>query len=107
MTWLLWSIAFLFTPPGLLVCYIGYIQYERGPKWVAFKLFGILGYLPDVFYNFVLCLLMGRLPTKPTITVELPTLAQLPGLRGEVAIALANFLNWIAPSGQHVQLNPR
>ena len=108
MIWLLWSVAFLFTPPGLLVCYIGYIQYERGPKWVAFKLFGILGYLPDVFYNYVLCFLMtGKLPAKRTISTELPILAQLPGLRGEVAIALANFLNWIAPSGRHVQLNTR
>lgn len=100
MTWL----AFWLSPMGLFVLYVLYIQYERGGAWIVFKLFGIPGYPLDVFYNVVLCLLMGRLPTKLTITVELPALAKLGGLRGEFAIALANFLNWFAPSGKHVQL---
>ena len=92
------------SPLGLLALYVLYIQYERGGAWIVFKLFGIPGYPLDVFYNVVLCLLMGRLPMKLTITVELPALAKLGGLRGEFAIALANFLNWFAPSGKHVQL---
>lgn len=103
MTWL----AFWLSPMGLFVLYVLYIQHERGGVWIVFKLFGIPGYPLDVFYNCVLCFCMFRLPTKLTITVELPILAQVPGWRGEVAIALANFLNWIAPSGRHVQLNHR
>lgn len=92
------------SPLGLLALYVLYIQYERGGAWIVFKLFGIPGYPLDVFYNVVMCFCMGRLPTKLTITVELPVLAKLGGLRGEFAIALANFLNWFAPSGQHVNL---
>lgn len=95
------------SPLGLFLLYVLYVQYERGGAWIVFKLFGIPGYPLDVFYNVVLCLLMGRLPTKLTITVELPILAQVPGWRGEVAIALANLLNRLAPSGRHVQLNHR
>ena len=107
MTWLQ-ALAAWFSPLGLFACYVVYIQYERGPNWAVFKLAGLLGYLPDVLWNVILCLcLTGKLPQKRTITVELPRLAKLPGLRGEFAIALANFLNWFAPSGQHVQLNPR
>lgn len=100
MTWL----AFWLSPMGLFVLYVLYIQHERGGVWIVFKLFGIPGYPLDVFYNVVMCFCMGRLPTKLTITVELPALAKLGGLRGEFAIALANFLNWFAPSGKHVQL---
>lgn len=96
-----------FSPTTLFICYLGFVQSERGPKWAVFKVFGLIGYLPDVAWNCLMCMCMGRLPTKPTITVELPILAQLPGLRGEVAIALANLLNRLAPSGRHVQLNHR
>lgn len=99
--------ALAVSPLGLLALYVLYIQYERGGAWIVFKLFGIPGYPLDVFYNVVLCFCMGRLPTKLTITVELPILAQVPGWRGEVAIALANLLNRLAPSGRHVQLNHR
>lgn len=100
MTWL----AFWLSPMGLFVLYVLYIQHERGGVWVAFKLFGIPGYPLDVFYNLLLCAVFGRLPQKYTISVELPILAQIPGWRGDFAIALANFLNWFAPSGAHVRL---
>ena len=95
------------SPLGLLALYVLYIQYERGGAWIVFKLFGIPGYPLDVFYNLLLCAVFGRLPQKYTISVELPILAQIPGWRGEFAIALANLLNWFAPSGQHVKLNSR
>lgn len=95
------------SPLGLLALYVLYIQYERGGAWIVFKLFGIPGYPLDVFYNGILCLVTWQKPVAWTITVQLPFIAKVPGWRGEVAIALANFLNWIAPSGRHVQLNPR
>lgn len=106
MTLLDWLLL-VFSPPGLLATYILFIQHERGGYWLPFKFFGIVGYLPDAFYNYTLCSLIFWQrpdPGKRTISVQLPIWARIPGIRGEIAIALANFLNWIAPSGAHVQL---
>lgn len=104
MTWLHWLTLWL-SPLGLFACYLVYIQHEHGGAWIVCKYIGgIPGYLPDVLWNVILCLCMGRLPTKLTITMELPGLAKMGGRTAEVAIALANFLNWFAPSGKHVNL---
>ncbi|MBI2725391.1 MAG: hypothetical protein HYX42_03990 [Polaromonas sp.] len=92
------------SPLGLFLLYVLYVQYERGGFWVAFKVFGIFGYPLDVFYNMLMCFFTWQKPVAWTITVQLPAIAKVPGWRGEFAIALANFLNWFAPSGQHVKL---
>ena len=119
MSWLLlvlyaWLWSFVAVPP---VLYVGYgfvmaamrardLQENPSPPWVV-KLDSVIAtffILLDGYYNFMLCAVFLRWPEKYTITVELPILAQIPGLRGEIAIALANFLNWFAPSGEHVRL---
>ena len=103
MSWLLLYLS----PLGLFACYLLYVQHERGGVWIVCKyLGGIPGYLPDVAYNYLMCAVMGVWPEwkNRTITAQLPVLAKLGGKRAEFAIALANFLNYFAPSGAHVKL---
>lgn len=91
--------------PALALCYVLWIQHERGGLWKACHVFGIIGYLPDVFANHTtFALLFWRKPASGswTFSQQLGNLVLDAGWRGVLARPVAAVLDRIAPSGRHI-----
>ncbi len=104
MTWLqaigLYLILHL---PVLWVRYALWIQHERGGWWKVCHIFGPAGFLLDVFANYTtLALIFGWPGRSFTFSKRLLPLSQQDGWRGQLANIVADVLDWMAPSGDHV-----
>ena len=91
--------------PFLAICYVLWIQHERGGVWKLCHVFGILGYLPDVVANHTtFAFLFWRKPESGawTFSQQLGNLVQDDGWRGVLARRIAAVLDRIAPSGKHI-----
>lgn len=83
------------------------IQYERGGWWRVVAPFTALALVIDVAANHTeLALLTWDFPQRGewTFSTRLVRLAQGAGWRAQVAVKIAAVLNWIAPSGKHIEL---
>lgn len=104
--------------PALGLCYWLWIQHERGdtwkayggwrarvaPAWKVFHLFGIIGFLPDLFVNYTTLAVIFGWPGKAfTFSKHLAPLSRLDGWRGILANMVADVLDGLAPSGKHIQ----
>lgn len=89
--------------PTLFICYWLWIQHERGGWWKVFHIFGILGFLPDVFANYTtLAMIFGWPGRAFTFSKHLKPLSLLDGWRGRLANMVSDVLDGIAPSGNHI-----
>lgn len=89
--------------PALGLCYWLWIQHERGGWWRLCHVFGIIGFIPDVVANYTtLALIFGWPGRAFTFSKHLKPLSRLPGLRGVVANIVADVLDDLAPSGNHI-----
>ena len=120
MTWITWIWALLLAdpvtfvlcvfaalPPALAVAYGVYIQFERGGLWTVFRLAGLIGWPLDFVANYTtLALLFWAWPGRNyTFSKQLERhLVKDIGLRGFVAWRVAKVINWIAPSGKHIDM---
>lgn len=89
----------------LLVLYTAFIQHMRGPRWAAWKLFGIPGWILDWILNHSLfALIFWYWPGDGEDTFsEVIAKRQLePTLRGEAFRQIKRLLNWIDPSHSHI-----
>lgn len=82
------------------------IQIERGGWWRILAPITILALLVDVLANFTeLSLAMWEWPHRGewTFSTRLERLIREQGWRGDIARPVARILNFIAPSGKHIQ----
>jgi hypothetical protein len=89
----------------LFICYAIYIQYERGGLWNVCRLVVVVGYFVDVLANFTeLALLTWDFPRwgEWTFSQRLPRLIRQTGWRSTLARSIARVLDWLAPSGRHI-----
>ena len=90
----------------LLLLYAITIQYERGGAWRVFGIVGIIALPLDALLNYTeLALLTWDFPKQGewTFSTRLRRLQYNTDWRGDPARLLVLFLNWIAPSGQHIK----
>lgn len=102
---MIWLVLYLVLHlPALFLCYWAWIQHERGGWWKACQVFGILGFLPDMVANYTtLAVIFWRWPGKDfTFSKHLKPLSQLAGWRGQLANMVADVLDGMAPSGNHI-----
>lgn len=119
MTWLQWFLLVLALHlPVLGLLYVLWIQHERGDIWrfdpgwrrhfwwiwKGFHLFGIVGFIPDVLANYItLAAAFYHWPGRAfTFSKHLLPLSRLTGWRGTVANMVADVLDDLAPSGDHI-----
>ncbi len=105
MTWLHYLVLYLVLHlPVLGVLYTLWIQHERGGWWRACHVFGFSGFALDVFANYTtLAVIFWNWPGRAfTFSKHLKPLSQLPGRRGVVANMVADVLDDLAPSGDHI-----
>lgn len=105
MNWLDWVGIYLIGHlPALGVLYTLWIQHERGGWWKLCHVFGILGFIPDVLANYTtLALIFMRWPGRAyTFSKHLWPLSIDGGWRGVLARPVADILNRLAPSGNHI-----
>jgi len=90
--------------PVLGLLYWAWIQHERGGWWKLCHVFGAIGFLPDVVANYTtLAWIFWRWPGRAfTFSKHLKPLSMLPGHRGELANLVADVLDELAPSGNHI-----
>lgn len=104
--------------PALGLCYWLWIQHERGDiwrldpgwrrhfwwSWKVCHVFGILGFLPDLVANYTtLAVIFWRWPGRAfTFSKHLAPLSHLGGRRGILANMVADVLDYLAPSGKHI-----
>lgn len=89
--------------PALFVVYCLWIQNERGGWWKLCHVFGFIGFIPDVVANYTtLALIFGWPGRAFTFSKHLKPLSLLDGWRGRVANKVADVLDRIAPSGNHI-----
>lgn len=90
--------------PVLGLLYWAWIQHERGGWWQLCHVFGIVGFLPDVVANYTtVAVIFRRWPGRAfTFSKHLKPLSLLPGWRGRIANIVADVLDWLAPSGNHI-----
>ncbi len=104
MTWLHYLGLFLVLHlPVLFILYCLWIQHERGGWWKVCHLFGVPGAVLDIFSNYTtLALIFGWPGRAFTFSKHLKPLSLLDGWRGRVANMVADILDRIAPSGNHI-----
>jgi hypothetical protein len=89
--------------PALFVLYALWVQHERGGWCKVFYAFGGRGFLLDVVANYTtLALIFGWPGRAVTFSKRLKTLCQMDGWRGRIANQIADVLDGIAPSGNHI-----
>lgn len=90
--------------PVLGLLYAIWIQHERGGWWKLCHIFGVVGFVPDVVANYTtLAAIFRRWPGRDfTFSKHLKPLSELPGWRGRIANIVADVLDWLAPSGNHI-----
>lgn len=104
MNWLHYSLLiFALHLPVLFLLYAAWIQHERGGWWKLCHVFGAIGFIPDVVANYTtLALIFGWPGRAFTFSKHLLPLSKLDGWRGRVANMVADVLDRIAPSGDHI-----
>lgn len=105
MNWLHYALLVLVLHlPVLFVLYWAWIKHERGGLWKLCHVFGLIGFIPDVLANYTtLALIFWRWPGRAyTFSKHLKPLSQLNGWRGRVANMVADVLDRMAPSGNHI-----
>lgn len=105
MNILSWIVLYLLLHlPALWLLYFLWIQHERGGWWKVFHLFGVIGFLPDVVANYTtLAILFWSWPGRAfTFSKHLKTLCLISGGRGRLANMIADILDDLAPSGNHI-----
>ena len=82
------------------------IQYERGGFWYLVLPITLLAFVVDVIANYTeLALLTWDFPrvNEFTFSQRLSRLKRDESLRGKVCLAISNILDYISPTGKHVQ----
>jgi hypothetical protein len=104
MKWLYLGMYLLLHLPILGLLYVFWIQHERGGWWKLCHVFGAIGFLPDVLANYTtLALIFYRWPGRAfTFSKHLLPLSRLPDWRGSAANIVADVLDDLAPSGDHI-----
>jgi hypothetical protein len=120
MNWLHYTLLVLALHlPVLFVLYALWVQHERGDiwrldpgwrrhvwwAWKVFFIFGGRGFVLDVVANYTtLRWIFGRKPAPGarTFSKQLWHLCKEDGLRGRIANMVADVLDSLAPSGNHI-----
>lgn len=119
MSWLHYlGLVFVLHLPALFILYTLWIQHEWAAIWkldqgwrrhvwwvhLGWHVFGAIGFLPDVVANYTtLAAIFRRWPGRAfTFSKHLLPLSKLDGWRGRLANMVADVLDRLAPSGDHI-----